>query len=74
MEYSYPFPTDGSRGLPAIKSGPSGLKAGQKPEGSIDYANVKDAAVTPENPFGLPGPDSGTDLRRSVLGPIPQEE
>ncbi|MDB5105300.1 MAG: hypothetical protein JWP91_2989 [Fibrobacteres bacterium] len=122
VEYAYPFPTDGSRGLPTILSGPSRLRAGEKLEGPIDYANTGDIALrpdshleglpagnalgrsasvsrflpggappdaegkptlphkgnaiappklpsTPENPFGLPGPDGGPDLMRSVLGP-----
>lgn len=120
VEYAYPFPADGSRGLPTIKTGPSTLPYGHRVEGPVDYANVKGISLkpdpklsgagadpghgsvinrnlaggasldlegnpvlpfkrgslappkippTPENPFGLPGPDTGPDLLRAVLGP-----
>jgi hypothetical protein len=119
VQYEYPFPTDGTRGLPTVTTGPSLLHAEYHVDGPVDYANVIDVTIkpdprvagetpglyrstsvsrylpggaapdadgsptspkrleslsppklppTPENPFGLPGPDKGPDLMRSVLG------
>lgn len=119
VAYEYPFPTDGTRGLPTVTTGPSLLHAEHRVGGPVDYDNVKDVTIkpdpgvagetpglfrtasvsrylpggapsledgsptspkrreslappklpsTPENPFGLPGPDGGPDLMRSVLG------
>lgn len=121
VEYHYPFPLDGSRGLPTIATGPSLLPPGRRVEGPVDYASIPDLVLapdrrlsgeapllgpeqsssvgrylaggappdaaggptlpkrafafpppglppTPENPFGLPGPATGPDLHRDVLG------
>ena|SRR5258706_11441609 len=125
VAYEYPFPTDGSRGLPTIHTGPSLLHREHKVSGPVDYAKIPDASIRPdpqvpgavadlyrsgsisrhlaggspsdadgkptiprrrdslsptklrptsENPFGLPGPDGGPDLLKSVLRRITPEE